>query len=53
MMPKTEASGDDAAEEWLTSVNWEEDPAIKAKRRRKHRNDKQLVKSSAILSFSQ
>jgi len=30
MMPKTETSGDDAAEEWLTSVNWEEVPAIKA-----------------------
>jgi len=34
MMHKTETSGDDAAEEWSTSVNWE-DPAIKAKRRRR------------------
>jgi len=33
MMLKTETSGDDVAEEWSTSVNWEEDPAIKAKRR--------------------
>jgi len=31
MMPKTETSGDDAAKEWSTPVNWEEDPAIKAK----------------------
>jgi len=29
-----QTSGDDAAEEWSTPVNWE-DPAIKAKRRRK------------------
>jgi len=35
MMPKAETSGDDAAEEWSTPVNWEEDPAIKAKRRRR------------------
>jgi len=35
MMPKTKTSVDDAAEEWLTPVNWEEDPAIKAKRRRR------------------
>jgi len=35
MIPKTETTGDDAAEEWSTPVNWEEDPAIKAKRRRK------------------
>jgi len=27
MMPKTETSGGDAAEKWLTSVNWE-DPTI-------------------------
>jgi len=33
MMPKTESSEDDAAEEWSTSVNWEEDPDIKAERR--------------------
>jgi len=33
MMPKTETSGDDAAEECLTLVNWE-DPAIKKERRR-------------------
>jgi len=32
MMPKTETSGDNAAEEWSTSVNWEEDSAIKAER---------------------
>jgi len=32
-MPKTETSGDDAAEEWSTPVNGEEDPAIKAERR--------------------
>jgi len=25
--PKTETSGDDAAEEWSTPVNWEENPA--------------------------
>jgi len=30
MMPTTETSGDDAAEEWSTPVNWEEDPVIKA-----------------------
>jgi len=35
MMPKTETSGDNAAEEWLTLVNWEEDPAIKVEWRRK------------------
>jgi len=29
MMPKTEAGGDDAAEEWSTPINWEEDPAIR------------------------
>jgi len=34
MMPKIETSGDDAAEVWSTLVNWEEDPAFKAKRRR-------------------
>jgi len=34
MMPMTETSGDDAAEEWSTQVNWEEDSAIKAERRR-------------------
>jgi len=34
MLPKTETSGDNAAEEWSIPVNWEEDPAIKAKRRR-------------------
>jgi len=33
MMPKTKTRGDDAAEEWLTPVYWEGDPAIKAKRR--------------------
>jgi len=39
MMLKTETNGDDAAEEWSTPVNWEEDLAIKAerRRRRKHR----------------
>jgi len=36
MMPKTETSGDDAAEEWSTLVNWAEDPAIKAKWRSIH-----------------
>jgi len=34
MMPKKETSGDDAAEECSTPVNLEEDPAIKAERRR-------------------
>jgi len=34
-MPKIETSGDDAAEEWSTPVNWEEDPAIKVERRSK------------------
>jgi len=34
MMLKTETSGDNAAEKWLTLVNWEDDLAIKAKRRR-------------------
>jgi len=33
MMPKTETSGDGAAEEWSTPVNWEEDHAMKAERR--------------------
>jgi len=33
MMPKTETSGDYAAEEWSTPANWEDDPAIKAERR--------------------
>jgi len=33
MMPKTETSGDDAAEEWLNPVNWE-DPVNKAEWRR-------------------
>jgi len=35
MMPKTETSGDDGAEEWLTLVNWEEDLAIKTEQRKK------------------
>jgi len=35
MMPKIETHGDDAAEEWSTPVKWEEDPAVKAKRRRR------------------
>jgi len=35
MMPKTETSGDDAAEEWSAPVNWKEDPAFKAERRRR------------------
>jgi len=30
MMPKTETSGDDVAEEWSTMVYWKENPAIKA-----------------------
>jgi len=38
MMPKIETSGDDAAEEWSTPVNWEEDPAVKAERIRSHLN---------------
>jgi len=33
MMRRTEASRDDAAEEWSIPVNWEEDHAIKAERR--------------------
>jgi len=32
MMPKTETSGDDAAEEWSIPVNWE-DPTITAEQR--------------------
>jgi len=36
-MPKTETSGDDAAEECSTFVNWEEDPAIKAEWQRRRR----------------
>jgi len=35
MTPKTETSGDDAAEEWSNPVNWEEDSAIKAEWRRR------------------
>ena len=35
MMLRTETSGDDAAEKWLTPVNWEEDHAVKAKWRRR------------------
>jgi len=35
MIPKIETGGDDAAEGWSTPVNWEEDPAIKAERRRR------------------
>jgi len=35
MMPKTKTSGDDAAVGWSTPVNWEEDSAINAKRRRR------------------
>jgi len=38
MMPKAEAGGDDAAEEWSIPVNWEEDHAIKAERRRRRNN---------------
>jgi len=34
MMPNTETSGDNVAEEWSTPVYWEKDPAIKAKWRR-------------------
>jgi len=33
MIPKIETSEDDAAEEWSTLVNWEEDSAIKAEQR--------------------
>jgi len=36
MMPKTETTGDGAAEKWSTTVNWKEDPAIKVERRRKY-----------------
>jgi len=35
MMPKAETSGDDAAVEWSTPVNWEEDPVIKAEQKRR------------------
>jgi len=37
MMHKTETSGDDVADckEWYIPVNWEEEPAIKAERRRR------------------
>jgi len=31
MMPNIETSGDDAAKQWSTMVNWEEDRAIKKK----------------------
>jgi len=34
MTPNAETNEDDAAEEWPTPVNWREDPAIKAKRRK-------------------
>jgi len=34
MIFRTETSGDDAAEEWFTSDNWEEDLAITTERRR-------------------
>jgi len=37
MMPKTETSRDDTADEWSTLFNWEEDPAIKAEQRRTNR----------------
>jgi len=33
MMPKTDTSGDDAAEEWSIPVKWVESPAIKAEQR--------------------
>jgi len=48
MMPKTETSGDDAAEKWSwsTVVNWEEDPAVKAKHRRQ--NSHCLLKTSSL-----
>jgi len=29
MLPKTETSGDDAAGEWSTPVNWEEDSSLR------------------------
>jgi len=35
MMPKIETSGDVAAEEWSTPVNWVEDPVMKAERKRR------------------
>jgi len=34
MMPKTETSEDEAVEEWSAPINWKEDPAIKAERRK-------------------
>jgi len=34
---------DDAAEEWLTPVNWEEDPVIKAERRRRNYTKNKLL----------
>jgi len=43
-MPKTETREDDAAV-WLTPVNWEEDPAIKAERRRTESAQNQNVES--------
>jgi len=46
MIPKTETSGDDAAEEWSTLVNWVEDPAIKAERR--FRLDRAWIKLQLI-----
>jgi len=37
MMPKTETSVDDTAEEWSTP--WEEDPTIEEKRKRRWRRN--------------
>jgi len=49
----TETSGDDAAEEWSTLVNWEEDPAIKAKCRRSNACVHQLQNLTTSCLFLQ
>jgi len=51
MMRKTETSGDDAAEEWLTPVNWEKDFAIKAERRRRRMQIKHYHVSFECFDF--
>jgi len=43
MMPKTETSGDDDAEEWSTLVNWKE--VLTRRARQKHSNLKQPFQS--------
>jgi len=51
MMPETETSGDDAAEEWSTPVNWE-DPAIKAEqRRRRYHIEKYDIRGNKVIKY--